>query len=254
MNYHYLAQYLASTQHKIVVGVIGCGGTGSHVLTNLAMINKALIGLGKQPLHVCAYDDDVVEEHNIGRQIFSPADVGQNKAAILVTRINRYFGFDWESRPLRFGSELGRERVTSINILVSCVDSVASRMEIAGYIVPQARNSSMNNQFTLYYWIDVGNSYHSGQVILGTISPGKAQKGSIKELPVWTKEFEGVKEKKEEPSCSLAESLGRQDLFINKMMATYTTDMLWQLLKNYRIHYRGIYVNLESMKTQPILL
>ena len=254
MKYHYLAQYLASTQHKIVVGVVGCGGTGSHVLTNLAMTNKALIGLGKQPLHVCAYDDDIVEEHNIGRQIFSPADIGQNKAAVLVTRINRYFGFDWESRDVRFTKGMGRNEVTSINILISCVDSVASRKGIADYIIPHARKESMNNQFTLYYWLDAGNSYHSGQVIMGTVSPGQAPKGSIKELPVWTQEYKGVRDKKEEPSCSLAESLGRQDLFINKIMATYTTDMLWQLLKNYRIHYRGIYVNLESMKTQPILL
>ena len=112
----------------------------------------------------------------------------------------------------------------------------------------------MNNQATMFYWMDIGNSLHSGQVLLGTVSPGQATPSSVKELPVWTQEYKGVKDKKEEPSCSLAESLGRQDLFINKIMATYATDMLWQLLKNYRISYRGIYVNLESMRTQPVML
>ncbi len=32
---------------------------------------------------------------NIGRQLFSETELGQNKAVSLVTRINRFFGYAW---------------------------------------------------------------------------------------------------------------------------------------------------------------
>jgi len=253
MKHHYLAQYIASTQHKITVGVVGCGGTGSHVITNLAAMNKAFIGLGRQPIHVIAYDEDTIEEHNVGRQMFSPADIGENKATVLIERINRFFGFEWSAMQTRFEKGMDRRFVANTNILISCVDTAKSRRSISKYITGDVNGS--NEQTRLYYWLDTGNSSHTGQIILGTVGkikqPGKSK---LDVLPNWTDEYKGVRDRKEEPSCSLAESLGRQDLFINKIMATYATDMLWQLMKNYRIHYRGLYINLESMKTQPISL
>ena len=253
MNYHYLAQYIASTQHKIVIAVVGCGGTGSHVITNLAAMNKAFIGLGRQPIHVIAYDGDVIEEHNVGRQMFSPADIGENKATVLIERINRFFGFEWSAMQTRFEQGMDRKFVANINVLISCVDTAKSRRGIAKYIKGNVDDG--NEQRRLYYWLDTGNSMHTGQIILGTVGkikqPGKSK---LNILPCWTDEYKGIRDRKSEPSCSLAESLGRQDLFINKIIATYATDMLWQLMKNYRIHYRGLYINLESMQTKPILL
>ena len=44
-----------------------------------------------QRLKMCIrdrYDPDIVTEANIGRQLFGPSDLGQNKAQCLVTRIN----------------------------------------------------------------------------------------------------------------------------------------------------------------------
>ena len=125
MRYHYIDQYIASSQHKITVSLIGAGGTGSHVLTNLAMINCGLIGLGKQPLFVKVYDPDNVTEHNVGRSIFSPADIGQNKAEVLVTRINRFYGTHWHSVSDIYSPANNSKR--SANITISCVDSVGSR-------------------------------------------------------------------------------------------------------------------------------
>lgn len=69
MTVHYTEAYIRHPQHRVTVDVIGCGGTGSHILTGLARINMALAGLEHPGLQVRAWDPDEVSEHNIGRQI-----------------------------------------------------------------------------------------------------------------------------------------------------------------------------------------
>ena len=65
---------------QVSVALVGCGGVGSQVLTGLARLHKALVSLGHPGgLHVTAFDPDTVSESNVGRQLFSPADVGINK-------------------------------------------------------------------------------------------------------------------------------------------------------------------------------
>ncbi|MBO8471748.1 MAG: ThiF family adenylyltransferase, partial [Bacteroidetes bacterium] len=77
---HYIDNYLINPQHPVTVNVIGAGGTGSQVLTCLARFDTALRGLGHPGLFVTVYDPDTVTEANIGRQLFSPSDIGLNKA------------------------------------------------------------------------------------------------------------------------------------------------------------------------------
>lgn len=251
MKWHYLNESIVSTTHKITVDLIGCGGTGSHMLSNLAMINKSLIQLERQPLAVRVFDPDVVGEHNIGRQLFSPADIDQHKAEVLVTRINRFYGTNWLAFPYKYGYE---EQYCG-NILISCVDSVKSRKSIYDFIKKEydtkEENQSWQIHNTPFYWMDLGNGKNYGQVLLSTLYESKKNLG-IKNLPTFFKEFPNVKDDKLEPSCSAAESLARQDLFINKMLSTLAAHMLWDLFKNFRINYRGIYLNLENMKTSKI--
>lgn len=259
LRYHYLEQYIASANHKISVNLIGVGGTGSHMLTNLATLSHAFVKLGKQPLFVRAFDPDKVEVHNIGRQMFSVSDIGRFKSDVLVERCNRYFGTDWVSVPELYGSDSClRETAKGANFIISCVDSVKSRRMIAD-MYTEPMNPIKDNQYdsynTSFYWMDIGNTRKSGQVILGTLRKIKQpDKRSASYLPGFFVEYPDITELRNEPSCSLAESLGKQDLFINKIMATYASNMIWQLLQEFRISYRGIYINLGSLKTQPILI
>lgn len=124
---HYTAGYLLNPSHPITVNLIGCGGTGSQMLTCLARIDHSLAALGHPGLQVHAYDPDEVTDANIGRQLFSRSDIGLNKANVLVTRINRFFGTSWSAIPRRYGEG----HYSTANICISCVDSVASRKEIA---------------------------------------------------------------------------------------------------------------------------
>jgi PRTRC genetic system ThiF family protein len=198
--------------------------------------------------------------------MFSVSDVGHYKSDVLVSRCNRYFGTEWISVPSFYGTRIDmREESVGANFIISCVDSLSSRREIAATIPVKSTDWSYRHpQFTsIYYWMDIGNSRKTGQIILGTargIEQPARKMGefpiieTVQELPNFIKEFPKIREKKEEPSCSLAESLGRQDLFINKIMATFASNMLWQFLKEFRINYRGIYINLETLKTQPIAI
>jgi len=229
------------------------------MLTNLATLSHAFVKLGKQPLFVRVFDPDKVENHNIGRQMFSVSDIGEYKSDVLVTRCNRFFGTEWISVPEMFGKPSDiKEGFTGANFIISCVDSVQSRRMIADLFPAPAnpdRFSYRDNYNTSFYWMDIGNTRKSGQIILGTLMNIKQpDKKSPSYLPGFFSEYPNVTDLRNEPSCSLSESLGKQDLFINKIMATYASNMLWQLMNEFRINYRGIYINLESLKTNPIEL
>jgi hypothetical protein len=56
------------------------------------------------------------------------------------------------------------------------------------------------------------------------------------------------------PSCSLAEALEKQDLFINSTLAQMGSSLLWSLFRNGMTENRGFFLNLKEFKTQPIKL
>ena len=60
------------------VGIAGCGGMGSHVATALVRT-----GIG----HIVIADFDTVEESNLFRQCYTPADVGRRKTEALSDRL-----------------------------------------------------------------------------------------------------------------------------------------------------------------------
>src|SRR3569833_773725 len=81
------------------VHLVGCGGNGSQMLTGLTRQNQAITTLGHRGLSVVVHDPDTVSEANMGRQLFSAADIGQYKAIALTHRINAFFGLDWQAEP-----------------------------------------------------------------------------------------------------------------------------------------------------------
>ena len=128
---HYIDNYLINPQHPVTVNVIGAGGTGSQVLTCLARFDTALRGLGHPGLFVTVYDPDTVTEANIGRQLFSPSDIGLNKAQCLVTRMNNFFGNGWKAVPDIYPAILKDARRDNLaNITITCTDNVKSRLDL----------------------------------------------------------------------------------------------------------------------------
>lgn len=249
---HYTEKYLLDPTHPITVSLIGAGGTGSQVLTSLGRINHALLALGHPGLYVSAYDNDDVSEANIGRQLFSESDIGLNKANVLITRVNRFFGTDWECIPELYGN--GQEEPE--NIIISCVDSVKSRMQISKAIDGK---SGIDYQRRLY-WLDFGNGTNFGQVVLGTLAEIQQPKSDkydvVSKLKTVTELFDlsTVNEKDSGPSCSLPEALRKQDLFINSTLSQLGCALLWKLITNGMIDCQGAYLNLDTMNANPIKL
>lgn len=251
MKVHFTDGYILNPQHKITVNLIGLGGTGSQVLTCLAKLNEALNSFGRPGIHVYAYDGDVVSFANIGRQLFSTADIGVNKAIVLVTRLNRFYGYEWEAVPAMYS---GREHA---NITITCVDTAAARLQVAEDLLQKPRSNEPVNRPV--YWLDFGNLKSTGQVVLGTIGkvkqPDKSKYECVDSLPTVVKKFpqlKRIKEADQGPSCSLADAINKQDLFINPALAQLGMNILWKLFREAMITYHGCYLNLDTMIVNPI--
>lgn len=244
INTHITDKYLLNPQHPVTVALIGCGGNGSQALTQLARINHALKNLGHLGLHVTCFDDDVITESNLARQLFSEAELGLNKATALVTRINRFFGTSWKAMPIKYTSDLEREDAGA-NIIISCVDSIAARIEIEKTILKFEKKN--DPEYALIYWMDIGNTENSGQFIIGTpFTYG---------LPTLFEKFPGMRKQKEKesgPSCSLAEALSKQDLFINSTLVQLAMGLIWKLFREGKISYQGAFINLNTLQIATI--
>ena len=256
---HYIDNYLINPQHPVTVNLIGAGGTGSQVLTCLARLDTALRGLGHPGLFITVYDSDIVTEANIGRQLFSPSDIGLNKAQCLVTRMNNFFGNDWKAIPDIYPAILKDARRDNLaNITITCTDNIKSRLDLWN-ILKAVPVSEYRSHETPLYWMDFGNMQNTGQVILGTVpkkirQPASKLYETVESLKVITRyvKYARVKEKDSGPSCSLAEALEKQDLFINSTLAQLGCNILWKMFRNGMIEHHGLYLNLSTMKMNPI--
>ena len=258
------------SRDPIRIAVAGAGGNGSQILSGLARMQLALRALDHPGLEVAVFDPDIVTEANVGRQLFSPSDVGCYKAEVLVNRINCYFGLAWEAYPVKYAPNS-----KSVNILIGCVDSAAARRELV--------------RTSFDYWLDLGNQEKKGQVILGqkfeydfkaklrggahyqdydedehgrtavdpVVKKANARDQALaRRLPNVMEYFyelmdPNIKED-DAPSCSLVEALGRQDLFINQTVATFALQLLWQFIRQGGLDIQGYFINLETGHARPL--
>jgi PRTRC genetic system ThiF family protein len=261
-NMHYADNYLINPTNPITANLIGAGGTGSHMLTALAKMNHSLIALGHAGLQVNLYDDDVITTANQGRQLFADAEVGLPKAVALINRNNRFFGTNWKAVTEQFSTANLKSLPNhgKANIYISCVDTASARFDIGTAIQGFTEvNNWERNKFL--YWMDIGNSRHTGQVILSTIGniqqPNSNLYRTVSNLPAVTEEFKELLEAQTdntEPSCSLAEALEKQDLFINSTLANMGASLLWKLFREGMTKHRGFFLNLANFKSEPILV
>ena len=253
---HFIAPELLNPTNPIEVCLIGAGGTGSQVLAALARMSHSLQALGHAGFQVSVWDDDIITEANRGRQLFAECEVGLSKAVTLITRCNRFFGTGWKAVNKKFGSPSGQAKAA---IYISCVDTAAARFEIAEVLKEAAGGSLYAN--APRYWMDFGNGKDSGQAILSTIGKVKQPKSekfsTVDSLPFVTDEFGELLRQSDDddlPSCSLAEALEKQDLFINSALAQTSCSLLWQLFRNGFTTHRGCFLNLTEFRAVPLPL
>lgn len=257
---HFTHNYLLRPTNPVAVNVIGAGGTGSQILASLSRMHHSLLALGHPGLFIQLFDDDKVTTANLGRQLFATCDIGQYKAAVLINRANRFFGAAFKAVPYKYSKrnlhKLPQEGAA--NITITCVDTVAARFEIADLLRSMA-GSKKNDLYAPLYWLDLGNSQHTGQVILSTVDkipqPASKKYTAVGSLPFITDQYKTLLEQATEdttPSCSLAEALTRQDLFINSTLANMAASLLWRMFREGMTVGRGCFLNLKDFRMQPI--
>ena len=248
MGVHVLpAEFL---ERPVDVALVGCGGNGSQMLTGLARLDRALRALGHPGFRVNVFDPDTVTEANVGRQLFYTADIGINKAVALVHRVNVAFGIHWCAMPSKWALSTQLDQ-----LLISCVDTRSARVEID-------RDARRDMHFRPY-WLDLGNREADGQVVLGQWPDAlsgkrpRAIEGQVTQrLPTVLELFPEIRTTSDAddaaPSCSLAEALERQELFVNQAVATWALELLWRLFRFGRIEWHGAFVNLQSGRVNPL--
>jgi len=246
---HYLPPTISGTCVKNIM-LVGAGGTGSQILTDLARMNHALIALGYSGLHVVTTDPDRVSETNVGRQLYSMSDVGMYKAVVLTTRLNAFFGTAWKAFPAVLTKSAGIQK-NEFDIIITAVDNVRARK--AAHRVAETAN--------IPYWLDTGNMAKTGNVIFGNaggfFSKQPTKKGCIERLPNAIDLYGDVllsaaNEAIQPPSCSMEASLTKQDLFINKAVSTFAMQILWNCFRKGYIEHHGAFINLDTMNVRAL--
>ncbi len=257
---HFTDNHLINPTNPIAVNVIGAGGTGSKLIIALLEMNHSLIELGHAGLFVRLWDDDVITNANLGRQRFAECETGLYKSVALINRANRWAGTNWKAESRKFEKD-SLDRLpdnAGASIYISCVDSVKSRFEIADILGRLSNGKAYSNRPR--YWLDFGNNQHTGQVLLSTIGtikqPNSQKYETVASLPMVTEEFGELLKQSEHqdntPSCSLAEALEKQDLYINSSLTQMGCSLLWGLFRNGMTPYRGFFHNLKDFRTHPI--
>jgi PRTRC genetic system ThiF family protein len=233
------------------VTLVGCGGTGSHIAQSLARLAAHCRDTGSASISNCLIEGDRVENRNVGRQLFSVADVGKNKAQVLAARFSAVFGLGITAVPqmLEPNQALGQ---SGYGILVGAVDGAAGRRAIANQL--DTRNWRL--------WIDCGNHEHSGQVVVGTTLTSDhmhkaVQLGMCAKLPVAPLLYpELLKDVSVRPreDCAAAMEDNAQSLMVNQMMAGIASQYLYQIVVQRRLTTFQTVIDLSSlsMRSTPI--
>lgn len=240
--------------------LVGCGGTGSYMAQHLG---RLLVALGDAGVRARAtfMDHDTVEPKNVGRQLFSMAEVGRPKALTLAMRYGSAWGLNVSACPWRFkASALERDK-DELVIVVGCVDNAAARQEMAKVLDANTDGGAPD-----LLWLDCGNNADSGQVLLGSavrreqMAVNRVEVGADKEkklvvcaaLPapsIQRPELLVPSKDERSPrrlSCAELAAANLQSLNVNAAIAAAGANMLAQLLLTRDLKFFSTELNLKS--------
>ena len=130
-------------------------------------------------------------------------------------------------------------------LVVSCVDSRSARRALHG----STRGAC--------YWLDLGNTESTAQVVLGKpegLSWDETRYGP--RLPVVTELYPEILDASiaddNTPSCSVRMLLATQGLFVNDAVVTFAYQLLYRLFSQGRLSVHGAVINLDTLRTAPI--
>jgi len=147
--------------------------------------------------------------------------------------------------------EVTEKSVTAFDLIIGCVDKAAFRVQLGQFA------SKGITRHTPTLWLDMGNGKHAGQCVLGHVISHYEDTLRLPNVFDLYPDLANPAHDNDEstPRCSLAEALtgeNGQDLFINGTLATYSMNILWQLLTKGEIDHHGMTVDVQSLKSAPM--
>ena len=245
-----------SQTRPVKIVQLGAGGTGGHIAPHLYRLLYSL----DRPVRYIICDGDVVEEKNLVRQNFTPADQGENKARVLAERYSAVFGLETEYVPsfvedeeqlrtlltpeyhlMRLPGHAYGVREPEQVILIGAVDNNKSR-QLCHRVFYQAKE---------LIYIDSGNGEFTGQVVCGVRRGGKTYYPPIgmvyPDVLVETDKFPT------ELSCAEASVSAPQSMAANITAATIVVDMIYNILATGSSTVRKVTFSTQSVNVRPEL-
>ena len=245
-----------SMTRPVKIVMLGAGGTGGHIAPHLYRLLYSL----KRPVRFILCDGDVVEEKNLVRQNFTPADLGENKARVLAERYSAVFGMETEYVPSFVEDEVqlrgllkpehlwmrqpGHEynvRVEEMVILLGAVDNNKSR-QMCHRVFYQSEE---------LIYIDSGNGEFTGQVVCGVRRGGRTYYPPIG--IVYPDVLEETDKFPTELSCSEASVSAPQSMAANITAAMAVVDMIYNILATGSSTVRQVTFSTQTVNVRPEL-
>ena len=223
-------------ERPIRILVVGCGGNGSAIVSGLPYLHQAMLAFGHPGgLQVTLIDPDTVSETNCVRQPFCRTEIGFPKAIVLAHRINLFWGLNWQGMQATI-QQLAKKG-SEVDFVIGCVDTRKARraidkwvLEFAGTVLAGSRQQRIQRPVRSRAAEELGKQKKKHR------------------LPTVTELFPEIaapdKKDDDQPSCSAAEALTRQEPFINQNLAYQALGMLTQLLRHGSVSYQGGFCNL----------
>ena len=232
--------------------VVGCGGTGSFVAEGLCRM------LLNSDIPLILVDPDRVEPHNLIRQQFFSGDVDKFKSQVLAERLSRQYGRAIGSSIYPYMHDLiykdlggGLHTMAAQGLTIGCVDNAAARRSIA-------ESLGHGN-----WWLDVGNGYSSGQVLIGNANTVAQLEGCFDEdsqevycLPKPSLQLPSLLAPPTRPvsdsqDCAEAVMAEEQSPVINQSMAVLVLEFVHRFLQG-RLTWMGAYLDMEAGTLQTV--
>jgi PRTRC genetic system ThiF family protein len=237
--------------HIETVTVVGLGGTGAQVARHVARIVYDMRRSRLHTPHIVFIDRDTVEAKNVGRQLFTEAEIGQNKAVALMRRFNCALGLEIVAIPEAINAEKHFQAYS--NLVIGAVDNHLARRELA-----QIQG----------VWLDCGNHRASGQVVLGNTSDrelalryANGSDGKYAYVPNAALLFPVLLEPEPTPdagmdarSCADLVLQGDQHLLVNDWMACAAASYLYALLRRQPVTTFATFVSLDGLSVRSLPL
>lgn len=241
--------FLIPESPTVTIVIVGCGGTGSHIAQAAARLAAHCRDAGGPQILLGLMDADTVEAKNVGRQLFSVADIGTNKAVALAGRFSAVFGLQVAAFPHMLGEQrLGHG---GYGVLIGAVDGAAGRRALR----------TQQEAWGWDLWLDCGNHEASGQVVVGSTAddmtgalklPGLCSR--LPSAPLLYPELLRDAPARPRADCAAAMQDNAQSLMVNQMMAAIASQYLYQIVVRRRLTTFQTVVDLDSlaMRSDPI--